>query len=325
MQGSEFGELTAFVAIADHGNFSKAAAALGISTSTVSQTIRSLEERLGVRLLNRTTRSVALTEAGDQLLRQIHPALDELGAAVESLSALSATPAGVLRLSVASLAVGMVIDPVLPAFRLAYPDITLDIVVDDSLIDIVDKRFDAGIRIGSRIEQDMVATRVSADSRLIAVASPAYLATHGLPANPGDLRLHNCIRFRQTTGAIHKWGFEKGDEKIDIAVDGSLITNNLDLVVSAAVNGVGISYMHEEYMASHIAGGRLIPVLEEWSLPFAGYHLFYPSRRQMAPKLKAFSDFLRIAMRKTATPRPRLAAVTGAVSARGEGLAANAA
>jgi DNA-binding transcriptional LysR family regulator len=321
MQGTEFGELTAFVAIADHGNFSKAAAALGLSTSTVSQTIRSLEERLGVRLLNRTTRSVALTEAGDRLLQQINPALAELGAAVESVTALSDTPAGVLRLSVASLAVGMVIDPVLPEFRAAYPDITLDIAVDDSLIDIVGGRFDAGIRIGSRIEQDMVASRVSPDSRLIAVASPSYLAANGRPDHPSDLRLHNCIRFRQTTGAIHKWGFENGDEKLEIAVKGSLITNNPDLVVRAALNGVGISYMHEEYMSAHIASGRLVPVLEDWSLPFAGFHLFYPSRRQMAPKLKAFSDFLRAAIRKTAAPRPRLAAIAGATPAQRQGRA----
>jgi DNA-binding transcriptional LysR family regulator len=310
MRGAEFGELTAFVAIADHGNFSKAAAALGISTSTMSQTIRSLEDRLGVRLLNRTTRSVALTEAGDRLLQQIHPALAELGNAIETLTAERSKPAGVLRLSVGSLAVGMVIDPILPSFRAAYPDITLDVVVDDSLIDIVGGRFDAGIRIGSRIERDMIALRVSPDSRLIAVASPAYLAAHGQPDTPNDLSAHNCIRFRQTTGAIHKWEFENGVDKVEVGVEGSLITNNLDLVVSAALNGVGIGYMLEDYMAAHIDEGHLVPVLEEWSLPFAGYHLFHPSRRQMPPKLRAFVDFLRIASRKTA--RPRIAAMTDA-------------
>ena len=312
MRGQEFGELTAFVAVADHGNFSKAAAALGISTSTMSQTIRSLEERLGVRLLNRTTRSVALTEAGTRLLDQIHPALNELGSAIESLTAESGNPSGVLRLSVGSLAVGMVIDPVLPGFRTAYPDITLDIVVDDSLIDIVGGRFDAGIRPGSRIERDMIALRVAPDSRLIAVASPGYLAEHGRPQTPGDLSDHNCIRFRQTTGAIHKWEFENGAEKIEVGVEGSIITNNLDLVVRAALNGIGVGYMLEDYMAAHIAEGRLVPVLEDWSLPFAGYHLFYPSRRQMPPKLKAFADFLRNATRKTALARPRIAAMTDA-------------
>ncbi len=311
MRGSEFGELSAFVAIADHGNFSKAAAFLGLSTSTLSQTIRSLEERVGVRLLNRTTRSVALTEAGAQLLSQIHPALDELGQAVESLTAFRDTPAGVLRLSVASLAVGMVIDPILPRFRTAYPDITLDIVVDDSLIDIVDGRFDAGIRVGTRIERDMIALRVSPDSRLIAVASPAYLAAHGRPATPDDLRTHHCIRFRQTTGAIHKWEFERRGEKAEIAVTGSLITNDLDHVVRAAVDGVGIAYMLEDYMAAHIEEGRLVPILTEWSRPYAGFHLFYPGRRQMPAKLKALVDFLRDATRKSAQRKRPVAAIAG--------------
>lgn len=293
MRGSEFGGLTAFVAVADHGNFSKAAAALGISASTMSQTIRALEERLGVRLLNRTTRSVALTEAGDQLLRQIHPALDELGNAVESLASLSGTPSGVLRLAVGSLAVKMVIDPIMASFRAAYPDVVLDITIDDSQLDIVHGHFDAGMRMGSRIERDMVAVRVTPDSRLIAVASPAYLAAHGRPSRPEDLRAHDCIRFRDTTGAIKKWEFERGAEKVDVAVEGSLITNDLDHLVRAALSGVGITYMLEDYMRPHIDAGRLVPVLEAWSLPFAGFHLFYPSRNQMPPKLRALVTFLR--------------------------------
>jgi DNA-binding transcriptional LysR family regulator len=307
MRGSEFAELTAFVAIAERGNFSKAAATLGLSTSTLSQTIRSLEERLGVRLLNRTTRSVALTEAGERLLRQVHPALDEISNAIESINAFRDTPSGVLRLSVASLAVGMVIEPILLGFRAAYPDITLDIVVDDSMADIVDGRFDAGIRPGTRIERDMIAVRASPDSRLIAVASPDYLAAHGRPEAPHDLRLHNCIRFRQTTGALYPWEFERGTEKVEVAVEGSLITNNLDLVVRAALDGTGVGYMLEGYMTSHIAEGRLISLMEDWSRPYAGYHLFYPSRRQMPGKLKAFAEFLRDATRKVATP-PRLIA-----------------
>lgn len=312
MRGTEFSELTAFVAITERGNFSKAAATLGISTSTLSQKIRTLEERLGVRLLNRTTRSVALTEAGERLLQQVHPALDELGNAIESITASRDTPAGILRLSVGSLAVGMVLDPLLPGFRAAYPDITLDIVVDDSMIDIVDGHFDAGIRIGTRIERDMIAMRVSPDSRLIAVASPGYLAAHGKPDEPQDLRDHNCIRFRQTTGAVHPWEFERGGEKVEIAVEGSLITNNLDLVVHAALDGTGVAYMLEGYMKADIAAGKLIPILEDWSRPYAGYHLFYPSRRQMPAKLKAFIDHLRSATRQAA-PRPRLVApvVTG--------------
>lgn len=305
MRGSEFGELTAFVAIAEQGNFSKAAATLGISTSTMSQTIRSLEERLGVRLLNRTTRSVALTEAGETLLRQVHPALDELGHALESISAARDTPAGVLRLSVGSLAVGMVIDPILTGFRATYPDITLDIVVDDALVDIVDGHFDAGIRSGSRIERDMIAMRVSPDSRWIAVASPAYLAAHGTPAVPQDLRQHDAIRFRQTTGLELPWEFERGSEKVEVKVEGSLITNDVNFGLRAAREGTGIAYMLEAYLRDDIKAGRLVPVLEEWSRPAVGYHLFYPSRRQLPAKLKALTDYLRNTARST-LPRPRL-------------------
>jgi DNA-binding transcriptional LysR family regulator len=312
MRGAEFGALTAFAAVADHGNFSKAATALGISASTMSQTIRTLEKRLGVRLLNRTTRSVALTEAGDQLLRQIHPALDELDNAVESLAALSDTPSGVLRLAVGSLAVKMVIDPLLPSFRAAYPNIVLDITIDDSQLDIVDGHFDAGMRIGSRIERDMVAVRVSPDSRLIAVASPTYVAAHGRPSRPEDLREHDCIRFRDTTGAIRKWEFERGAEKIEVAVEGSLITNDLDHLVRAALNGVGITYMLEDYMLPHIAAGRLVPVLEGSWLPFAGFHLFYPSRHQIPAKLRAFITFLRADAPRRAALRPRLATESAA-------------
>jgi DNA-binding transcriptional LysR family regulator len=312
MRSNDFGELAAFVAVADHRNFSKAAVALGVSASTMSQTIRALEDRLGVRLLNRTTRSVALTDAGDRLLQQIHPALEEIGNAVESLTALSDTPAGVLHLAVGSLAVKMIIDPILASFRAAYPDITLDIAIDDSQLDIVDAHFDAGIRVGSRIERDMIAVRLTPDSRLIAVASPAYLAAHGRPERPEDLRAHDCNRFRATTGAVPKWEFARGSEKIEIAVEGSLITNDLDHVVRAALNGLGISYMLEEYMAPHIAAGRLVPVLEEWSLPFAGYHLFYPSRRQVPPKLRAFITFLQASAPKRAGMWPRLAALTDA-------------
>jgi DNA-binding transcriptional LysR family regulator len=307
MRGTEFAGLTAFVAVANHGNFSKAAAALGISTSTMSHTIRVLEERLGVRLLNRTTRSVALTEAGDQLLRQIHPALDELDNAVESLGALSGTPSGVLRLAVGSLAVKMVIDPILPSFRAAYPDVVLDITIDDSQLDIVHGHFDAGMRIGSRIERDMVAVRVAPDSRLIAVASPAYLVAHGRPSKPMDLRAHDCIRFRDASGAIRKWEFERGAETIEVAVEGALITNDLDHLMRTALNGLGICYMLEDYMAPHVAAGRLVPLLEGWSLPFAGFHLFYPSRHQMPPKLRAFITFLRTDGPRRAAMRPHLA------------------
>ncbi len=308
MRGTEFGGLTAFVAVADHGNFSKAAAALGISTSTMSHTIRVLEERLGVRLLNRTTRSVALTEAGDQLLRQIHPALDELDNAVESLGALSGTPSGVLRLAVGSLAVKMVIDPILPSFRAAYPDVVLDITIDDSQLDIVHGHFDAGMRIGSRIERDMVAVRVSSGfaldrgriARLPRGAWPAVEAGGFARARLYPLSRHDR---RDPEMGIRA---RRGDDRSR----GRGLAHHQRSRSSRACRAERRSASptcSKIICAPHIAAGRLVPVLEGWSLPFAGFHLFYPSRHQMPPKLRAFITFLRTDGPRRAAMRPHLA------------------
>lgn len=294
MRGSEFAELAGFVAIAEHGSFVRAASALGVSTSTLSQNIRALEERLGVRLLNRTTRSVAPTEAGERMLARLRPALAELGAAVAEIDAYRDRPAGTLRLSLASLAVRMLIAPVIVRFLAEYPAITVDLTVDDGLgaIDIVRGRFDAGIRAGRWIERDMIALRLSPDTRLIAVAAPAYLARRPPPTAPQDLQGHDCIRFRWGD-ALPRWQFEKAGERIEVAVDGPLITTDFDLMISAARDGLGICYALESYVMRDLAAGRLVPLLEDWAPRYAGYHIFYPSRRQMPASLKAFVDFLR--------------------------------
>ncbi|MGH7036899.1 MAG: LysR family transcriptional regulator [Stellaceae bacterium] len=294
MRGSEFAELAGFVAIAEHGSFVKAAAALGISTSTLSQSLRALEERLGVRLLNRTTRSVAPTEAGVRMLARIGPALAELGSAVEEANAYRDRPGGTLRLSVASLAVRMLIAPVIVRFLAEFPEITVDLTADDGIgvIDIVRGRFDAGIRAGQWIERDMIALRIGPETRLLAVASPAYLARRPPPRAPHDLAGHDCIRFRWGD-AVPRWQFEKAGEKIEVAVEGPLITTDIDLTVRAARDGLGICYMVESYVAPDLAAGRLVPLLEDWAPRHAGYHIFYPSRRQMPASLTAFIDFLR--------------------------------
>jgi DNA-binding transcriptional LysR family regulator len=294
MRGSEFAELAAFVAIAEHGSFVKAATALGVSTSTLSQSMRSLEERLGVRLLNRTTRSVAPTEIGERLLLRLRPALGEIGGAVEEINAYRDRPAGTLRLSVASLAVRMLIAPVIAGFLTKYPAITIDLTADDGIgvIDIVRGRFDAGIRAGRWIERDMIAQRISPDSRLIAVAAPAYLARRSRPATPHDLQGHDCIRYRWGDAVPH-WPFEKAGEKVEVAVDGPLITTDLELMVHAAREGLGICYVLESHVAPDLAAGRLVPLLEDWAPHYEGYHIFYPSRRQMPASLAAFIDFLR--------------------------------
>lgn len=294
MRGSEFAELVAFVAIAEHGSFVKAAAALGVSTSTLSQSMRTLEERLGVRLLNRTTRSVAPTEAGERLLVRIRPALGEIGGAVEEINAYRDRPAGTLRLNVASLAVRMLIAPVIARFVAEYPAITVDLTVEDGIgaIDIVRGRFDAGIRAGRWIERDMIALRISPETRLLAVAAPAYLARHPPPIVPHDLERHACIRFR-SGDVVPRWLFERGGETIEVAVDGPLITTDIDLIMRAALDGIGICYMVESYVAPDLAAGRLVPLLEDWAPRYEGYHIFYPSRRQMPASLTAFIDFLR--------------------------------
>lgn len=293
MQGREIAELAAFAAVAERTSFVKAAGALGVSTSKLSKTIRALEERLGVRLFNRTTRSVAITEAGARLLEQVRPALYDLASAVESINGFRDTPAGILRLTVSSVAGAMVIAPLLGRFLAAYPAITLDISVKDGSVDLIRGRFDAGIRRDKRIERDMIAVRVSRTARIVTVASPDYLAKRQPPKTPRDLRIHNCIRFRLQDDTIAKWDFEKGSKKLTLSVDGSLIVDNLDLMLRGALDGIGIGYVIEPYVTPYINDGRLIPMLEDWSSHFSGWYIYYPSRRQMHAPLKLFIDFVR--------------------------------
>jgi DNA-binding transcriptional LysR family regulator len=293
MQEPKIAELAAFAAIAERSSFVKAAGILGVSASKLSKMIRAFEERLGVRLFNRTTRSVTLTAAGEHLFAQVRPALDELGDALESIKAFRDTPAGILRLTVSSVAAAMVIAPNLSRFIAAYPAITLDISVRDGSVDLIKGRFDAGIRRDKRIEQDMVAVRVSQPARIVAIASPTYLAKHAAPEAPRDLRQHNCIRFRLADGTIAKWEFERNGRKLALAVDGSLIVDNVDLMLRGALDGVGISYWLEPYVDSFVREGRLVPVLEDWSPRFSGWHIYYPSRRQMHTPLKLFIGFVR--------------------------------
>lgn len=292
MNRAQFAELNAFVAVAERTNFARAAAHLGIAASTISQTIRSLEERLGMRLLNRTTRSVSLTDAGEKLLARIRPAIMELGAAVEDLNEFRATPTGTLRLKVSSIAAQIVLTPVIKAFLAAYPAIALDITVDDGRGDIVSGRFDAGIRLGRRVARDMQIVRVSEPARIIAVASPEYLQQHPAPRAPQDLQRHNCIGLR-TDNQVLVWEFAKGKSKIEMAVNGSLVVNSIDLVMRAVLDGVGIGYTIESHVTSQIAAGRLVPLLADWSPGYHSYYLYYSGRRQLPVPLKVFSAFLR--------------------------------
>lgn len=287
-------EMNAFAAIAERRSFAKAAVALGMSPSTLSQTIRDLEERLGVRLLNRTTRSVAPTEAGERLLERLRPLLADFDAAIDTVRAFRDKPAGIIRLTVPPPAANFILAPALQRFFAAYPDIKLEISVDLNLVDIVADRFDAGIRLGNRVDRDMIAVRVSDPIRRVLVAAPAYLAQHPAPKVPHDLLQHNAIRFRLPGGGFIPWRFQEAGKSFELALEGSLIVNEPEMAIRAAVDGVGVLYMARQYVDDAIASGRLVPLLEAWvPTETDGFFLYYPSRRHVPAPLQALINFLR--------------------------------
>jgi DNA-binding transcriptional LysR family regulator len=298
---ADFGQLRAFVAVAETLNFSRAAEKLGVSSSALSQMVRGLEERVGIRLLHRTTRSVSLTQAGEQLLQRVRPALQEIGVAIEQTSELRARPAGVVRIHCFRSAADLCLRPLLRTFHEAYPDVVLDLTLDDEVVDVVAGGYDAAIRIGEVIEQDMIAIKLGPELRQIAVASPDYLARRGTPGHPHDLVSHSCIRWRwpghETT---YKWEFLENGKWFEVAIDGPIITNAKDFALQAAIDGLGIAFSTQQMIAPHVAAGRLVPLLEPWSAPFPGYYLCYPAQRQMAPPLRAFIDSLRSTMSESA-------------------------
>jgi DNA-binding transcriptional LysR family regulator len=284
--------LTAFAAVAEERSFTKAAARLGVSTSALSHAMRGLEERLGVRLLARTTRSVAPTEAGEQLLAQVGPALGDIRTALDGIGRLRERPAGRLRVVMPRLAASMVLLPRLARFAREYPDVVLDVTTDSGPVDIVAARFDAGIDIGEFIQRDMVAVRVSADQRAAIVASPAYFKAHPKPRKPQDLLQHRCIGCRHGT-ALYRWEFEKGGKEVTVGPPGPVVLDDVDLMVRAALDGVGIAFTFEEQVASLLARRRLVRVLEDWCPPWPGYFIYYPSRRHQPPGLSALIETLR--------------------------------
>jgi DNA-binding transcriptional LysR family regulator len=306
MRGTRFAALSAFVAVADHGSFTRAATQLGVSTGSLSHTIRELEENLGVRLLNRTTRSVAPTEAGERMLARLRPLLDEFEAAVDSVNAFRERPAGQLRITVPPPVAAFVLAPLLPRFLAQYPDIILDVSVDPVLTDIVAGRYDAGVRLGHRIARDMIAVRITDDLRMNVVASPNYFARHGRPETPQDLQAHNCIRLRFPSGAFSPWRFSIEGETLELDVKGSLIANDADLLVNAALNGTGVAYVLRDFAAPFIATGQLVPLLEEWMPPPSdGFFLYYSSRRQNLASLRAFIEFLVANLKKNVVDTER--------------------
>jgi DNA-binding transcriptional LysR family regulator len=288
---SEFGALRGFAAVAEQRSFTRAGQALGVSPSALSQMVRGLEERLGIRLLNRTTRSVSPTEAGAALLAEVAPALASLSGALDHARGASGRPAGTVRMHCFHAAAELFVAPILPAFTRAYPEIVLDLTIDDTVIDIVANGYDAAIRIGEVIERDMVAVRLGGDIRQIAVAAPAYLAEHGAPQTPKDLLDHSCIRWRWPgQEGTYAWEFFADGRWFSVAVDGPLIASSRAFTLDAALAGVGIAFLKEAAVADAIAEGRLVPLLEQWSVPFPGFYLCYPQQRQMAPALRVLLD-----------------------------------
>lgn len=294
MRGSEFAELRAFAAVVERESFARAAEHLGLSPSALSQTIRQLEARLGVRLLNRTTRSVAPTAAGARLHHRIAPLIRDMDEAVAEASAAAGQIKGTLRINTLGVAARHVIAPRLGRFQRSHPGVTLDIVVDDMLSDIVAGRFDAGIRVGGRLEKDMIAVRLTPDVKMIAVASPDYLARQGVPRSPADLGGHACINWRlQGDGRVYRWEFEKKGRRLEVAAEGTLITNQSDIGVAAAVQGLGVLYAFDrERVDQEVALGRLTPILADWAITKPGLFLYYSNRRHPQPALGAFIDCL---------------------------------
>jgi DNA-binding transcriptional LysR family regulator len=293
MRGTDFANLNAFAAVAEHRSFVRAAAHLGITPSALSQTIRQLEERLGVRLLNRTTRSVAPTTAGERLYQRLRPAVDELDAAVAEAASTRERPAGMLRINAPRTAALRLIAPRLGRFHRDNPGVILDVTVDDALTDIVAGRFDAGIRLGELLEKDMIAVRLTGELEMMAVASPDYLARHGTPETPDELHNHACLNWRwPTDGSLYRWEFEEDGREFEIAVQGPIIANDIEVVLQAALQGLGIAYASHEWMEGWLKEGKLVRVLKRYSPKFPGVYLYHPSRRQQPPALRAFIDCL---------------------------------
>jgi len=296
MPRDELSILAAFAAVAQERSFTRAAVRLGVSTSALSHSIRALEERLGVRLLARTTRNVAPTDAGERLLAQLRPALDEIEAALTEIGRLREKPAGTIRLIAPAIVVAMTVSPKLAKFTRDQPDVVLDITTeDDSRRDLVAARFDAGIHLGEFLQRDMVAVKVSGEQRAAIVAAPSYFDSRPKPKTPRDLAAHHCIRYRMGAGGpIYRWEFERRGQPVTVSVSGPLIVNDVGLTLRAALDGIGLAFLLEEHAAGYIARGDLVRVLEDWCPPFEGYFLYYPSRRHQPAALQALVDALRV-------------------------------
>ena len=294
MPRTDFNDINAFLAVAREHSFTRAAAQLGVSQSALSQTLRGLEARLGVRLLARTTRNVAPTEAGERLIRSVAPRMAEIDAAMLALGELRERPAGNIRITADDHAVKSVLWPALVKLLPDYPDLKVELVIDYGLTDIVAERYDAGVRSGELVAQDMIAVRIGPDLRTAVVGAPCYFARYPAPKTPQELTAHNCINLRLPThGGLYAWEFEKGQRELRVRVEGQLAFNGTQPMLDAALAGFGLAYLPEDSVQTHLAAGRLIRVLDDWCPPYSGYHLYYPSRRQPTLAFSLLVDALR--------------------------------
>lgn len=294
MRRGEVGDLTAFLAVAEERSFTRAAARLGTSQSSLSQTVRRLEASLGVRLLTRTTRSVAVTEAGERLIETLRPAFDEIDAKLTALSELREKPAGTIRITTGQHAAEAILWPAAARLLRDYPDLKVELSIDATLTDIVAQRYDAGVRLGEQVAKDMIAVRIGPDMRMAVVGAPSYFAAHPAPKTPHDLTRHTCINIRlPTLGGLYPWEFGRDGRDLNVRVDGRVAFNETPMVLRAATEGFGLAWVLEEQAAHLIAEGRLVRVLADWCPPFPGYHLYYPSRRQLSPALAVLVEALR--------------------------------
>jgi DNA-binding transcriptional LysR family regulator len=294
MKRDDLYDLAAFAVVAEQGSFTRAAAELRMSQSALSHAMKALEERLGVRLLSRTTRSVSTTEAGETLLRSLRPALADIAFGVDAVGSLRGKASGTVRITATKHAVSSVVMPALPGFLSAHPDIRVDMIVDDNLTDIVADRIDAGIRFGDIVEKDMIAVRIGADIRMAVVGAPSYFAEHPVPQTPRELSSHRCINYRHIkSGGLYAWDFGEEGRPLQVRVEGPLVFNNSDLIREAALAGQGLAFVYEDEAAADIAAGRLTRILVKWCPTFPGYYLYHPSRRQTPPALAALIAALR--------------------------------
>ena len=294
MRREDLVDLNAFVTVAEEKSFTRAAAKLGTSQSALSHTIRRLEAQLGIRLLTRTTRSVAPTEAGERLLDTLRPALDSISTKLDSLSELREKPAGTIRITASEHAIDTILWPAMEKLLLKYPDINVELSSDSGFTDIVAERFDAGVRLGEALAKDMIAVRIGPELRMVVVGSPAYFKKNPVPRTPQDLANHRCINLRMlSAGGFYAWELEKNGREVRVRVDGQLAFNNVEMIIRASAAGFGLGFVMEDRIKTHLAAGRLVRVLEDWCPSFPGYYLYYPSRRQPSAAFAVLVEALR--------------------------------